>query len=332
MVSFTDSIDFAERVTGVSANRWSVPNPTLVSGIRLLSESIYGGAAFHESTFEIGPLWNYLFLVEAASHSHFDLLVELGRRGSVLPPGVLCLAGAGRQFHGFKGRPWSAPPGNIYLAVYLTPHQPIDHAGTAFTVLAAVSVLDAIDDVPALHSRAGIKWVNDVLIDNAKVAGVLAYTQSERDAITGVVLGIGLNVETTPLLEFTPFVPRAGSLRDFVLEPECCTQHMVFQRLIGALNSNYSTLVGGDYAGLLDRYRQRSLVVDRNVTLCSEASVGGEDVIARGRVLGLSDDLALEIEGHDEPFSKGRLILDPGLRSQPELGQQLPLGRTPTGD
>ncbi|KPJ88628.1 MAG: hypothetical protein AMS18_13350 [Gemmatimonas sp. SG8_17] len=322
MVSFTDSIDFAERVTGVSADRWSVPNTTLVSGIRLLSESIYGGAAFYESTFEIGPLWNYLFLVEAASHSHFDLLVELGRRESVLPPGILCLAGSGRQFHGFKGRPWSAPPGNIYLAVYLTPQRPIDHAGTAFTVLAAVSVLDAIDDVPTLHERAGIKWVNDVLIDNAKVAGVLAYTQSERDAITGVVLGIGLNVETTPLLGFTPFVPRAGSLRDFVREPDCCDQHIVFHRLIGALDSNYSALLGGDYAALLDRYRQRSLVVDRNVTLCSEASVGSEEVIARGRVTGLSDDLALEIEGHDEPFSKGRLILDPGPRSQHELGRQ----------
>jgi BirA family biotin operon repressor/biotin-[acetyl-CoA-carboxylase] ligase len=322
MVSFTDSIGFAERVTGVAASRWSAPSPTLVSEVLRLSESIYGGAAFHESTFEIGPLWNYLFLVEAASHSHFDRLVELGRRGSVLPSGILCLAGSGKQFHGFNGRPWSAPPGNIYLAVYLAPHQPIDHAGTAFTVLAAVSVLDAIDDVPALHGRAGIKWVNDVLIDNAKVAGVLAYTQSEGDAITGVVLGIGLNVETTPLVESTPFVPRVGSLREFVPEAERCDQHMVFQRLIIALESNYSTLVGGDYAVLLDRYRQRSVAVDRHVTLCSEASAGDEGVVARGRVIGLSDDLALEIEGHDKPFSKGRLILDPGLRSQSELGRQ----------
>ncbi len=321
-MSFSDSVNFAERVTGVAASRWSVPSPTLVSEVRQLSRSIYGGAAFHESTFEMGPLWNYLFLVEAASHSHFDILVELGRRGSVLPPGILCLAGSGRQFHGFKGRPWSAPPGNLYLAVHLAPQLPIDHAGTAFTVLAAVSVLDAIDDVPALHGRAAIKWVNDVLIDNAKVAGVLAHTQSEGDAITGVVLGIGLNVETTPLVPSTPFVPRAGSLSDFVCEPEGCDQQEVFQRLIKALDSNYSTLVGGDYAVLLDRYRQRSVVVGRYVTLCSEASVGDEDVIAEGRVTGLSDDLALEIEGHDESFSKGRLILDPGLRSQSELGRQ----------
>jgi hypothetical protein len=64
------------------------------------------------------------------------------------------------------------------------------------------------------------------------------------------------------------------------------------------------------------------VVVGRYVTLCSEASVGDEDVIAEGRVTGLSDDLALEIEGHDESFSKGRLILDPGLRSQSELGRQ----------
>ncbi len=321
MVSFTDSIDFAERVTGVAASRWSARSAPLASEVRQLTESIYGHAAFHESTFEIGPLWNYLFLVEAASHSHFDLLVELNRQGTVLPPGILCLAGSGRRFHGFKGRPWSAPPGNIYLAVYLTPRQPIRHAGTAFIVLAAISVLDAIDDVPALSSRAGIKWINDVVIDNAKVAGVLAYTQSERDIITEVVLGIGLNVETTPVVESTPFVPRAGCLGDFVPEPASCDQNMMFHRLIDALDSNYSTLVSGGYTVLLDRYRQRSVVVDRNVTLCSEASVGDEDVIARGRVTGLTADLALQIEGHDEPFSKGRVILDPGPRRAPELKQ-----------
>jgi len=313
MTSFTDSIDFAERVAGVAASRWSKPSTTPVSEIRQLTDNIYRGAAFHQSTFQLGPLWNYLLLVEEAPRSHFDVLVELARHGSVLPPGILCLAGSGRQFHGFRGRPWSAPPGNIYMAVYLAPRHRVDHAGAAFTVLAAVSVLDAIDDVPALRGRAGLKWVNDVLIDKAKVAGVLAYTQSEKDAIVGVVLGIGLNVETTPHVESTPFVPRVGSLHDFVSELAGCNQHTLFQSLVRALDSNYSSLMGGDYAVLLDRYRQRCVVIDRNVTLCSETSVGDEKMIARGRVTGLSDDLALEIQGHDEPFLKGRLILDPDL-------------------
>ena len=40
------------------------------------------------------------------------------------------------------------------------------------------AVVDALDAVPGLEGRARIKWVNDILIGDAKVAGILAYTQT----------------------------------------------------------------------------------------------------------------------------------------------------------
>ena len=82
--------------------------------------------------------------------------------------------------------------------------------------------MDTIDTIPELSGKAGIKWVNDVLIDGAKVSGVLAYTQQEGDNVTAATLGIGLNLKTTPRIDPSPFVPRAASLTDFCPNREYC--------------------------------------------------------------------------------------------------------------
>jgi biotin-[acetyl-CoA-carboxylase] ligase BirA-like protein len=310
MIVFTDSTDLAGLVTGDTPWRHAVSGELSATGLRRLWDAVYGSRVIRQSKLEAASAWSYLFLVEYASISHYDLLIDLSRQNDGLPDGLMCLAGSGERFHGFKGRAWSAPKGNLYLAVHFAPRQPLKHAATCFTVLAAVSALDAIDRVPGLSAAGGVKWVNDLLIDGAKVGGVLAYTQSESELITNAVLGIGLNVETTPSVPPTAFVPKVGALRDVAPEPESCSLSFVFRTLVRTLSDNYQELLAGGYGNLLDRYRSRSLVIGREVTLCSENSRSARDIIAAGRVRALNDDLQLEFEGHDEPLSKGRLVLD----------------------
>jgi len=306
---YTDSTDYAQTVLGRSADLWSVPASEVSDDLRSLIECAYGAKEIRETTVHSGSQWHHLFLVEAAERSHFDLLIELSRAGVRLPDRVLCLAGAGQRFHGFKGRAWSAPPGNTYLAVHLRPTDAVERPATSFTVLAAVSVVDAIDAIPGLEKSAGIKWVNDILIDGAKVGGVLAYTQSAGGTIGGAVLGIGVNVETEPEIEPTPFVPRACTLKSKAPTPENCTQRSFFDALATALNRNYRELIAGEYEELLERYRERSLVIGRQVTLCAEEPGRELNMMAQGRATGIGDNLELTIEGYERPFTKGRLII-----------------------
>jgi BirA family biotin operon repressor/biotin-[acetyl-CoA-carboxylase] ligase len=310
MQVYTDSVDFAREVLGRSADLWSAPASELSDDLRSLIEGAYGAKQVRGSTVHGDSHWNYLLLVEVAERSHFDLLIELSRAGVRLPDRVLCLAGAGARFHGFKGRAWSAPQGNTYLSVCLRPTGTVERPATSFTVLAAVSVVDAIDSIPGLESSAGIKWVNDIIIDDAKVGGVLAYTQSVGGTTNGAVLGIGVNVETEPEVEPTRFVPRAGTLKSVAPRPADCTQRSFFAALAAALDTNYGRLLAGEYDALLDRYRRRSRVIGRQVTLCADEPESESDVIARGRAIGIGDDLELMIDGHERPFTKGRLIID----------------------
>ncbi|NIM49021.1 MAG: biotin--[acetyl-CoA-carboxylase] ligase [Gemmatimonadales bacterium] len=318
MVVYSDSIEYAEQVIPHPTSHWTAARSRVSAELQRLSVNLYGDKPLHESTVPSDLLWDYLFVVESAPRSHYDLLVELSREATPLPDGVLCLAGAGQQFHGFKNRPWAASPGNIHLSAHLAPSRPISHAGVAFTILAAVSVIDVLDSTPGLQNRAGIKWVNDVLIDGAKVCGVLAYTQTMDETVNAAVIGIGLNVETTPAVEPTPSVPRVGSLRDFAPDLKTCNQRVAFDKLIQALDHNYRLLVDGRYEVLLERYRRRSLVIGRHVAICSETSGGDPEVIAKGRVTALGDDLELYLEGFEKPFSHGRLLLEPEPRANPD--------------
>lgn len=309
MVVYTDTISFADRVIPPARKSWAAPTDQRTDAQRLC-ESFYPSNRFHQSSLESVLLWKYLFLVESAPRSHYDLLIELARGGNALPDGVLCLAESGDKFHGFKGRAWAACPGNIHLSAHLAPGRPIAQYGVGFTILAAVSVADTIDSIPGLNARAGIRWVNDILIEGSKVCGVVAYTQTVNGTVSAAIIGIGLNVETKPSVAPTPFVPRAGALRDFASDPSAITQGLVFDKLIRTLDRNYRLLLDGKNGILLDRYRERSLILGRQVTICSDESGSESEIIAAGRVRGIGENLELFLEGASKPVWRGRLILE----------------------
>jgi BirA family biotin operon repressor/biotin-[acetyl-CoA-carboxylase] ligase len=226
-----------------------------------------------------------------------------------LPNGILTLAGAGSKLHGFHNRPWVALPGNIHLCVHLAPQQPIPHFAAAFMMLAAVSVIDAIDTFHELRGKASIKWVNDILIGKAKVAGVLAQTQSQGDRVTSAVLGIGVNVETRPVVPRDPFVPQVTALCDHVDRETSCSRGTFCQVLIHKISDRYRSLLTDGHGDLLANYRERSLVIGREVSVHEDATGYSEHNKLSGKVLGIGDDLELFIEGLDQPVTCGRLVL-----------------------
>ncbi|MDH4043137.1 MAG: biotin--[acetyl-CoA-carboxylase] ligase [Gemmatimonadota bacterium] len=303
---FTDSIPFVERLTLPTTIPWSsaAPAPDILPLVR----ELYGDQLIQTTTVESATHWPYLCASASAERSQFDLLVGLSRASAALPDGTLCLAGAGRGLHGQRGRPWAALEGNLHLSLWLTPPPEAVHTPIDLLAMAAVSVVEAIDAVPGLAGRAGIKWVNDILIDGAKVCGILTHVAHRPRGVLGIV-GIGLNVEAVPEVAPTPFVPTLTALRAVTSDPEQCRLGSVLHVLLVTLDRNYATLRGEGARGLFARYRERSLVLGRQVALCAEHPDATPEVVAEGRVVGLGDSLELLLEGHDRPFTTGRLIL-----------------------
>lgn len=100
------------------------------------------------------------------------------------------VAGRGRQ-----GREWASPPGNLY-ATTLVRLRPADPPAATLALVAGVAVQEAVG---AYCPAATIKWPNDVLLDGAKLSGILL--EREGDA---VVVGQGVNLASHPELPDRP--------------------------------------------------------------------------------------------------------------------------------
>lgn len=309
MKVYTDNPNFADlMLRGAS---WRSPdNSAVAPELGRLNTAVFNERPVFEAEVQVGQRWQHLLITENSPCSQYDILIEQRRQGQSIPDGVLCLCGAGSGLHGLRQRPWAAEAGNIHLSVHLAPDRLVTDSGIPFMVLAAVSVVDAIDSVLGLTAPVAIKWVNDIILDNAKVSGVLAYTEGAGKSVDAAVLGIGLNVETTPAVEATSFVPRVGSLRDFASVGSALSQGLVFEQLLAALDRNYRLLLDGRSGVLLDRYRERSIVVGRKVTVYVDDLSSPPQMIARGVVESVGDNLELKIAGYDQPVSRGRLVLD----------------------
>jgi len=133
-------------------------------------------------------------IVEQTGSTNADLTDRL-RESRALPAPVVRVAYLQNAGRGRRGRPWLAAPGHALLFSLAYPLQrPLDGlaglslaVGTAVTAGLRALPLDAAD-------RLALKWPNDILLDGAKLGGVLIETAWSTAEMSAVVIGIGLNL------------------------------------------------------------------------------------------------------------------------------------------
>lgn len=103
-------------------------------------------------------------------------------------------AGRGRL-----GRKWSSPKStSIAFSMVLRPRiKPTEAPG--ITLAMGTAVCRAIRRVTSLN--AGIKWPNDIIVNNKKVCGILTEMNAEMDAVNYIIAGVGINVNVKEFYE-----------------------------------------------------------------------------------------------------------------------------------
>lgn len=93
---------------------------------------------------------------------------------------------AGRGRH---GREWVSPVGGLYMSLLLRPSS--SAMLQTLTLAASLAVVRGVDAVTSLKAR--IRWPNDVMIGDKKLAGVIAESSFTGGVLSFVIIGIGVN-------------------------------------------------------------------------------------------------------------------------------------------
>lgn len=119
-----------------------------------------------------------------------------GERGPLWITALVQTRGRGRS-----GRNWASADGSVAATLLFAPDCPIGRL-PELALVAGVAAYDAIASVVPADRRAAVrlKWPNDVLIDGAKVSGILIESTT-FGATTVVAIGTGINVLAVPRLD-----------------------------------------------------------------------------------------------------------------------------------
>lgn len=112
-------------------------------------------------------------------------------------PGTAYIAGSQTSGRGRAGRTWQSPAGNFYGS--LVTDVPAGQNPAQLAFVAALAVLDCLTGL-VTEITPSLKWPNDVLVRDRKVAGILIEAGDG-----GYVIGIGINLQSSPGPEQTRY-------------------------------------------------------------------------------------------------------------------------------
>lgn len=185
--------------------------------------------------------------------------------------GALVIAAGQTAGRGRLGRTFASPAdAGLYMTVILWPD---GAALERLTIAAAVATCEAIE--ACTPYRPGIKWVNDLLLGEKKICGILAEAVTSPSGARGAVVGIGVNLAEGALPEELRGI--AGALGG--VERDALTGRIYQNLLRDALNPSEA---------LLEEYRARSILLGREIDYCEKGvwrHARAEDIGAAGELL-----------------------------------------------
>jgi BirA family biotin operon repressor/biotin-[acetyl-CoA-carboxylase] ligase len=126
-----------------------------------------------------------------------DEACQLARDGA--DDGTVVWADAQTKGRGRHGRTWVSPKGNLYCSIVLRPNKTPSEAAQ-LSLLTAVAMGDALSELLSETCAAQHKWPNDILVDGAKIAGILLESSGgdRHRPVDWLVLGCGVNIVSHP--------------------------------------------------------------------------------------------------------------------------------------
>lgn len=242
---------------------------------------------------------SHLELVPELASTNQYLLDKLNTSGG-LSSAHICMSEMQTAGRGRRGRTWQSPfAKNIYFSCVW--HFENGVAGMEGLSLAVgVAIVRALEKIGL--KKASLKWPNDILVEQAKLGGVLIEIAGDVAGDCDAVIGVGLNV-SMPEEAMTEVDQPWVSLSQCV--SRATDRNGIAAALINCLFEVMKEFERGGFAALKNEWESYCTHLGKGVSLQTPSES------FEGRMLGVSESgsLRLEVNGEEKEFLGGEVSL-----------------------
>ncbi len=256
-----------------------------------------------------------------------DRAIELAKDGT--GEGVFIIARSQLGGRGRQGRKWVSPPDSgVFMSILLRPKlSPSDLP--LISLATGVAVSEALESTCGI--KAGLKWVNDIVVAGKKLGGILAEMPGSRRADASevaagrtlrgnsvgtkngeerkilpaaVIVGIGINLFHEKGSLPDELKDRITSVKDHS-SIETNANRLVAE-ILNCLESQYNNLLHGAPEFVLDEWKQRSITLGKRV----RATIGDDTIEGNAIDITESGALILQLDsGETEVVHAGEISI-----------------------
>lgn len=252
-------------------------------GYKLLEKSAYINESLLKKAVEQSALYDSLIYKETidSTQNHAFRILDQDDGNMVIVSGQQT-EGRGR----FK-REWLSPKGaGLYMSLVLRPN--VEHQQMiVFNLFMSLAISEAIREAAGLKS--GIKWPNDIFINDKKVCGFLTEVISTDNIVNTIVCGIGINIEQSA---DTAALGTATALQS-ELGDEPFDVNQFIEVLFSKIELYYTQFLTASFSTIKDAWLEQAIIFNRDlkITTVKESFTGKAlDITDEGYLVILTGD------------------------------------------
>ncbi len=180
-----------------------------------------------------------------STNNYAATLIRLSRP----PEGTVITAQEQTEGRGQRGSSWVSSRGdNLLCSIVLYPR--ILSATDTFLLSQCMSLALAEMITDRLGRDVWIKWPNDLIVNDKKIAGILIEFSWSESRVQSAICGIGLNLN-----QVTFPIPGATSVR--LVSGQGWASDDCLQSMLGYIDRYYLRLLGGQFSEIQSEYQSR---------------------------------------------------------------------------
>lgn len=205
---------------------------------------------------------------------------------------IVIVSGEQSQGRGRFKREWLSPDETgLYMSLVLRPGISNQNM-IVFNLFISLAISEAIREATGLKS--GIKWPNDILLNDKKVCGFLTEVISADNIVETIVCGIGININPSAVTEA---LGTATTITGELKDSEFDMNHFI-DVLFKKIEYYYDKFLSESFSSIKDSWLDQAIIFNRDLTITTVKEK------LRGKALDITDEGYLVILDGDHNIHK----------------------------